>query len=259
MSRDMRVLTPEDRELEKKRADLRALEVKLQERELEFATLRGELAAFERRYLDVVGRRYAELDELDAAIAEVAARQRPWDTSAQRAAGAARARASESADALGIPGPATGQDEFKPSDALRTLYRQATKAMHPDLTGDEEERARRGRFMARVNSSYGAGDEHALRAILEEWQSAPEAVKGEGAGAELVRTIRKIAQVERRLDAIHVEIGRLEESELSRLMAQIDQSERGGRDLLREMAQRLDLRLSESKARLAVLSGKAGV
>ena len=46
-------------------------------------------------------------------------------------------------------------------------------------------------------------------------------MKGEGPGAELVRAIRKIAQVEGRLKAIDAEIARLEESDLYNLKNQV--------------------------------------
>ncbi|MDE3108319.1 MAG: hypothetical protein KGL02_00115 [Acidobacteriota bacterium] len=54
---------PEDQELARKLAEQAAIETELAERELRFANLHAELAAFERRYLHFIGARYAELDE----------------------------------------------------------------------------------------------------------------------------------------------------------------------------------------------------
>ena len=56
--------TPEEEELDKKLADLDALESDLAQRELELATLHGGLGAFEIRYFRIIGTRYAELDEI---------------------------------------------------------------------------------------------------------------------------------------------------------------------------------------------------
>ena len=54
------------------------------------ATRRSELVAFERRYLAVVGSRYAKLDRLEALIAEAAAQRHPADRFAGRKAESAR-------------------------------------------------------------------------------------------------------------------------------------------------------------------------
>jgi hypothetical protein len=50
------------------------------------ATLRAELADFESRYLRTVGTLYAELDEIEAQIAEAEARRMPSDSKAQEQA-----------------------------------------------------------------------------------------------------------------------------------------------------------------------------
>jgi len=47
--------TPEERELEAKRAQLSALEAELAQRELDLATDRAELDAFHARYVRIVG------------------------------------------------------------------------------------------------------------------------------------------------------------------------------------------------------------
>jgi hypothetical protein len=80
-------------------------------------------------------------------------------------------------------------------------------------------------------------------------------VRGEGPGAELVRVIRKIAQVEDRLKAIDAEIARLEESDLYHLKKQVDEAEKEGRDLLAEMAARVDQQVVEARGRLRSIKG----
>jgi len=112
------------------------------------------------------------------------------------------------------------REPFLPSENLKKLYREVAKRIHPDLATDESERQRRHELMTEANRAFAEGDAARLEAILRDWESSPESVKGEGPGAELVRVIRKIAQVEDRLKAIDAEIARLEESDLYRRLAQ---------------------------------------
>lgn len=244
---------PEARELEKKRAELAALETTLAERELELATLQTQLCRFEGIYLRAVGSRLAELDEVEAQIAEAGTRHKPKDREAQERASQARTQAQESARAVEAEQEAGKREPFMPSENLKKLYREVAKRIHPDLATDESERKRRHELMAEANRAYEEGDEARLEAILRDWESSPESVKGEGPGAELVRVIRKIAQVEARLKAIDAEVARLEESDLYRLKTQVDQAEEEGRDLLAEMAARVDKQVAEARERLGSL------
>src|ERR1017187_3987439 len=209
-----RAQTPEERELAAKNADLAALEIQLAQRELDVATVRVELHAFEQRYLRIVGVKFAEIDDLEAQIAEALNRRTPFDETTRQQAAEARAKATESAAAADAIEPQTHATDFKPSEDIRSLYREIAKRIHPDLATDDAERAKRNQVMAEVNRAYADGDEARLRAILDEWETSPDAVTGDGVGAELVRTIRKIHQVQARLAAIEIEIAALNSSEL---------------------------------------------
>ena len=258
MSNQMvRVKSPEEEELDKKRAQLAQLESQLADRELDLATLRAELAAFERRYLRIVGLRYAQRDELEAEIAQYFASREPTNPEAQERAQQARAQAQESSDAAG---PAESFDEiepFIPSDSLKKLYRDIARRIHPDMTLDPEEKKRRHSIMAEATNAYERGDEARLREILSEWESSPEAVQGDGAGADLVRVIRKISRIERRLQAIAAQITQLMESELHQLKAQLDEAAEEGRDLLAEMAEKLAGQIDDARQRLSELTQTA--
>ena len=147
--------TPEQAELDKKLSELAALEVELCERELELelATLRAELADFERRYLSTLGPLYAELDDLEAQIAEATARSHSGDPAAQQAAAAARAQADQSARVAEESPHLADRPEFHPSATLKDLYREAAKAMHPDRADNDDDRARRHTAMVRANAA----------------------------------------------------------------------------------------------------------
>lgn len=242
--------TPEERELGKKRAELVELETELAQRELDLATLAAELRAFEVRYLRAIGVLFAELDELTAQLAESQALDHPQDAQQQHAAADARAEASASAEALGDVDQQRPMAAFVPSTDLKRLYREVAKLVHPDLATDSAERARRDRVMAGANRAYGNGDEARLRAILDEWVSSPEAVPGEGIAAELVRTIRKIHQIQQRLANIEGETSTLKRSDSFVLFKRVEESRASGRDLLDQMATELRRRIAAIHAAL---------
>src|SRR5260221_9446582 len=126
---------PEEEELQSKRQELSDLEKQLIERELQLVSLRRELAAFERLYAEKVGIRYAELDEVEAQIAQLIAEREPGDVEAQNVAEEARARAEESrAGVTGIV--AKDAVRFSPSSSLKSLYREVARRIHPDLAAD---------------------------------------------------------------------------------------------------------------------------
>ena len=244
-------LSPEERELEKKRGELAALEAQLVQLELDLATLQAELRIFEGRYLRSVGRLYVELDEIEAQIAEALARFSPKDHAAQKQATHARRQARESAHAAGHAGTSeTSHTVFHPSDRLKRLYRTVARHVHPDLATNEQDRMRRHEVMAAVNRAYEAGDENRLQQILEEWEHSPESVEGKGVEAELVRVIRKIAQVEERLQTIKSEMAQLLASELYQLQQKVEAAEATGQDFLATLAKRVQEQIDQARIRL---------
>lgn len=226
--RIMRTLAPEDEELEKKKTELTGLETELAQRELDLTTLQAELHAFEREYFRVIGIRYTELDRIEDQIAEYMA----------------------SLEAI---------KAFKPSQNLKQLYRDVAKLIHPDLATDEKERLRRQELMAQVNQAYENGDEEKIREILQSWENSPESIRGEGVAAELVRTIRKIAQGKQRLNKIFMEIDLLEKTELYQLKSSVNMAEKSGRNLLSEMATQLDEQIVIAQNKLDELKTQLGL
>ena len=243
-------VSPEQRELEAKRVEFVRLETVLSQRELELTTLQTELRAFEARYLRVVGSRFAQRDDLEAQIAEAFARRRPRDVTANREASDARARATQSAEAAHRALSMHIDETFTPTDDLKRLYREIAKLVHPDLTTDDRERDRRHRVMTDANRAFSDGDAKALQKILEGWETSPDFVQGEGIGADLIRSIREIHQVNQRLTQIDEELGELRHSELYDLKGRSEAARSLGRDLLAEMADQLDAEIDELKERL---------
>jgi len=246
--------TPEEEELRKKLAELASLESTLIQKELELRTLRAEFEVFKAKYARILGVRYAELRKIEAETEELIVRLDPEGAERQKRAEEARFRAEEAAREARRFLEKEKRQNFSPSDSLKNLYRRAAKSIHPDLTTDERERAQRQRFMAEVNRAYEDGSEARLEWILREWESSPDHVVGEGVGSELIRVIRKIAQVEERLQAIERGIAKLKGSELYKLKLRAEEAERQGRDLLREMASELDEQISSAREELRACS-----
>ncbi len=244
----IRELAPEEKELQKKQAELAALEGELAQRELELVTLQAELNAFRNRYLQAVGKLYAELDAILAELAEVQALKKPAGHQAWKKVKQARAKAEDSAKNAN---EAKGQSKnFKPSEKLKKLYREIAKRFHPDLAGDEEERAGYQQIMAEANQAYKNGDEQLLEKLITRGEHSPGAVKGIGAGVDLVRVIRKIAGIEERLKQIVSEMAAIKESALFQLKLKYEALKEKGLDLLIEMVGYLNREIIEACIRL---------
>lgn len=195
--------TPEERELDAKRRELAAFECQLADAELEYHTLLAELGAFEVQYFLIVGKRLARLDELQAQLAEALAELQPESAPLAEKAEEARKQAQSSAGAFEeFVAASPDKPRPLPTEDCRKVYIEAAKAMHPDLAVAPEEKTRRHKFMAALNEAYEAGDLQGIQRILNDWNSSPESVPGDGVGAELIRVIRKIAQVQTRLQEI---------------------------------------------------------
>ena len=139
---------------------------------------------------------------------------------------------------------------------LKKLYREIARRIHPDLAEGEAERARRNKLMSDANNAYEEGDEELLRAILYEWKNSPESVKGDGVGADLVRIIRKVAQIQERLKNLESEIIEIESSDLFQLKTKVEEAQRKGKDLLQEMAEAIEREILHARIKLDKLKDK---
>lgn len=78
-------------------------------------------------------------------------------------------------------------------------------------------------------------------------------IRGDDVGAELVRTLRKIHQAERRLTQIAADLAELKQSELFRLRAEVTTAEATGQDLLADWAAQLKRDIADAHETLAAL------
>lgn len=193
--------------------ELAALSEQLATKEADFAALGGSFARF-CEYMSVrLGPLFAELEDLDAKVLEALAQLEPTlDRFA--AAREARHQAEETRKAADEAAGGPSSDEVARHEKarhaadpdLRRLYKAAAKRFHPDLATDEDDRQRRTRLMAALNTAMDAGDVEAMQRLLHEDDVSPHSVTGQDVASRIVRTLRAIRQVKDRLE----ELARLE-------------------------------------------------
>ncbi|MGA2323514.1 MAG: J domain-containing protein [Sedimentisphaerales bacterium] len=247
--------TPEEDELATKKAEIEKLSQLLAVKELDLEELKLTVVAFHRRYYFEVGKRYVELDELRAQIAEIKARQTPQDNELNQEAVRTRTQARKAAEEYEGAEIEPQADSPMPekTEHVKKLYRKVASVIHPDKTTDEKSRHLRTKLMAELNEAYARKDVAKMQNILDRWQESPEAISGEGAAAELVRTIRAIAQVKRRKSEIETEISTIMTSDIYVLMAKVHDADLAGRDILAEMSISIDYEIQDARNELARL------
>jgi len=240
------MMLPEEQELARLESDQAELEESVTNAELQLETTKADLARFQHRYYQTVGRLYAELDAIESRNAGEAAEASPEDQDAQEQAKAAQEKARKSAEEAGLidkmPPPPS---EITPE--LKQLFRKAAMLMHPDRATTEPERLRRNELMAKVNLAYKAGDQTAIEKLIVEFGQDPEAITGEDVGARMIKAIRRIAQLRRRLAEIQPDLEALMQTELFDLMRTVTEAEAMGGDPLGDLAMELMRQISEMK------------
>lgn len=250
---------------------VRAAEQALIEYEIAVETFRVEVENFSRLHHQKLGPMYAQLDELDARIAEAKA-ARTGDPEDLRKAQEAQARVmpmpgveelfhgwmdSEGlfpeAAAMLTDQPVRPPERVRPSDEARRLYRELVRKAHPDLAPDDKERERRDEFISRVNAAYGRGDEVLLRELSEEWAAGPVPEERRPSRAEeLYARLEWLAQ---RKELLALVARELEEGAIgSMLRLAPDDPDR----LLEEIADQLLAEVEQREAELAGLLGEDG-
>jgi hypothetical protein len=247
---------PGAEELARRQAQLHVLSRQLLDRERDLAAYGNELHAFETTYRKALGSRYARLDELAELLEETAEPRDDLGLDDEDGDGPAERHPGQGMPdgqnwAWGEREP-DKEPERRPviSDDAKRLFRQLARLIHPDLAGDAKERERRTNLMVAANDAYEQGDVAALERMLEDWHASPEAVTGNGAMAELERTLRRIAQVEASMRRIDEEMAELEASAMGWLRRRVEKAASEGWDLLAHMVRELDRQIGEAQLEL---------
>jgi len=214
-------------EFEDRRSELIALRNELTSAESELESIQVALRAFEARYLKVLGERYAELEEIETRMAELAGKK-------------------DEESALDLDEIECGQTRFHSTERLKKLYREVARHCHPDLAGNESERERRHELMVQVNRAYELGAEQRLRMLLE----TGFAGRLSDDSSELVLITAQIALIQECLNDIREKTASLTDSETCRLMRRCEKAEAGGWDLLAELLLQVERQITKSRLRL---------
>ena len=232
------------------RERLAAVRMMLAEREAELAQTRAQLKAFEGRYLRQVGVLYAELDDLEARIAEREVDLYDSDSARQHAQDV-RQRAQETHDAAF--GGAHEAEEFDPPPSLKTLFRDVAKRIHPDFARDDAERKHFTLLMARANQAYSRGDTEILERLLDDHREVHATITGESGAAEHRRITRQIAHAERDIAALEAERHTLLSGDLAHLHLDAEAAARDHRDLLTELSANLREQIADAQRRYELI------
>jgi hypothetical protein len=238
--------TPEEVELQQKEEILKLKLEILTERELALSTLQADLHSFEIEYYLKVGEKYVHIDRLQATLDNIHASKAPKDVNAQKRADKSNKKAMQSEnDAEQYKQlNETKQNKFEATPELKSLYRELAKLLHPDLTLDPKEKARRHHLIQQINEAYQAGDLKRLNDIWEAEKNNPENIKGDDIGSALVRAIRKIAQVEKRIATLEYDLEQLRKTDLFVLFEVVQKEAAKGINQLETMAVDLESRIA---------------
>ncbi|MGA5128515.1 hypothetical protein [Streptomyces blastmyceticus] len=247
---------------------VRTAEQALIEFEIAVETFRVEVENFSRLHHQRLGPMYAQLDELDAQIAEAMA-ARSGDAEDLRRAHEARALVqplpgveelfdgwmdseglSPEASAMLTERPVRPPQRVRPSDEARRIFRELVRKAHPDLAQGEEDRVRREEFIVRVNAAYADGAEALLRELAEEWAAGPAPEEPRPSPAEeLYARLEWLAQRKELLAAVAAEL------EGSAIGSMIKMAPDDPDRLLEEIAEGLATQVAERRAQLDSLVG----
>jgi uncharacterized protein YydD (DUF2326 family) len=237
----MDLIFTEQRELKEKRAELNQLEDTLAARETELAVLQSGVREFELNYLEAIGKKFDELAEIEKQIAATLGQHVTDD------------------DYTVSNELECGQTKFHAADNLKKLYREVARLCHPDLAGNEQERAYRHKLMIAANQAYETGAEDRLQALLSSESNFADLTRQSLSAIDLVQVLRAITTTQENIAELEAELERVKNSELYRLKQRADRATAIGHDFLQELVSQVERQIRKSQNRLTTLQAELAV
>lgn len=253
-------------QLARLRQQIEAAEATLIDRETELIDLRVELFAFQLEYDTRVGRKAAELEQVEAHVRRYRQRisqYRQWGPEGLPKTRSGKThvpveeqyrRTWQQPNVRSAPPPAEPPDAATEA-GIKKLYRQLCRRFHPDLVQDPAQRAWRTEMMTAVNAAYAARSLVELQALAQR-PDRPPAAQARTDAQRLAALNDKLQHIQRRLREVEREVRELTNSDMLQLSLEVKLARRRGRDLLAELAAEVEEGLARKRAELDFLAAQ---
>jgi hypothetical protein len=241
---------PENSGLAEKREELESLKKHLSRMERILSKLRVEIGTLTKLYTEILDPRIRELDNLNRDLSD-ACEVRKRKLSAEEGSHESLFAHDGDKENRDIPRQKHGNEPgSRSSGSFKDLYRKVAKAIHPDLSTNEEERKWRQKLMAEANNAYAKKDGELLRTILRQWETAPRPCAEEDTAAEISLLQQKITWVKEKIRIVEDEVNKLKRTDLYSLLIKVEEAQYEGIDLLAEMAKKIDSDIEKARGRM---------
>ena len=225
--------------LAEKRAELAEWEARLASAEPALASIKASARIFEMRYLQVIGGRYNELAEIEAAIAKVQGLS--LDDEPDWLGG----------DSLADDEIGCGQNRIH-GDRVKKLYREFARKYHPDLAESDEARLHCTQLMVEANRAYESGSVEALESLVEAGKLQDDVFIG---SPELIVLTRRVQEAKAKVIECETEINELTNAEMYRLQRRVEQADELSIDLFGDLLMQVERQIKKARNRLEALQG----
>ena len=229
--------TAAEAELNRRRDELAALRATLTARELAVGDLRRHLISFEGRYLRQVGLLFRQLDEWERRFTRLQISDATLED--------LEAELEAEFQSIASPEPPTARGAGEALD-LKGLFRELARRIHPDHAANALDEHHRTRLMAQANDAYRRRDAATLQRMIDGFHVPQGLLTAE---AELALCALQIERIQQDILAVDATFHALLNSDHAQLETRCIEAALAGRDLLAEMAARIQGQIGLAMAR----------